>query len=392
MCSGCRSARREDAQVARPTKRALVRFWRPFRIVAGFALLGVACWYIAGKSSELAGAGAFLTQLRWYWLVLAGIAELGSYLATAALDRTLLLAGQTSPRLGRLTLITFAGSAVQSVLPMGTAFAGVYNFRQFGLIGADEVLAGWVVIAAGAVAFAALAALAGIGLALAASTASTFDLVGAIIAVIFLAVVAVAAWHQRVRLYPLVTKAASSVERRLKRPAGTVTGPAEKGLERMRAVAPTSRQWSVAFAWGSASWLADCTCLVFAFAAVGTGVPWQGLLLAYCGAQLAVNLPITPGGLGVVEGSLTIALVAFGGGQAATVAVVLVYRVISFWVPIPIGAGCYAALARLRARALQHDPAVAPLAGAPGRATPAPGLLGLSKARSAGQPDVADRG
>ena len=42
-------------------------------------------------------------------------------------------------------------------------------------------------------------------------------------------------------------------------------------------------------------------------------------------AQLAANLPITPGGLGVVEGSLTIALVAYGGGRDSTVAAVLLY-------------------------------------------------------------------
>ena len=52
---------------------------------------------------------------------------------------------------------------------------------------------------------------------------------------------------------------------------------------------------------------------MLAFEAVGVDVPWRGVLLAYAAAQLATNLPITPGGLGVVEGSLTVALVAFGG-------------------------------------------------------------------------------
>ena len=100
--------------------------------------------------------------------------------------------------------------------------------------------------------------------------------------------------------------------------------------------------------WRRGYWIADCGCLTFAFLAVGSPVPWQGLLLAYCAAQLAVNLPITPGGLGVVEGSLTVALVAFGGGRAPTVAAVLLYRVLSFWIPLPTGAGCYVVLARGR--------------------------------------------
>ena len=84
----------------------------------------------------------------------------------------------------------------------------------------------------------------------------------------------------------------------------------------MSTVAPARNEWLRAVLAGGADWIADCGCLAFAFLAVGSPVPWQGLLLAYCAAQLAVNLPITPGGLGVVEGSLTVALVAFGGGRA----------------------------------------------------------------------------
>ena len=55
---------------------------------------------------------------------------------------------------------------------------------------------------------------------------------------------------------------------------------------------------------GLAMWIGDLACLTVSFLAVGAGVPWRGLLLAYGAGQLAANLPITPGGLGVVEGSI----------------------------------------------------------------------------------------
>jgi uncharacterized protein (TIRG00374 family) len=42
--------------------------------------------------------------------------------------------------------------------------------------------------------------------------------------------------------------------------------------------------------------------------------------------RLLGSLPITPGGLGVVEVGLTGALVGFGGNNAEVVAAVLVYR------------------------------------------------------------------
>jgi hypothetical protein len=346
--------------MARLTKRDLVRFWRPFRVVAGFVLLGVAIWVLTGKSSELAGAGAFLSQIRWEWIMLAAVAELGSYISITFLERTLLGAGDVRASLKRLTAIAFAGSAIQSALPVGAAFAGVYEFRQFQLIGADEVLSGWVVIAVGAVAFATLAALAGVGLAMAATLGSTFDLVEAIVGVLFVALLAVLAWANRGTAFRLAMRATARLERALNRPAGQLSDPMEKGLQRMRSVAPTQLEWARAVLAGTCSWLSDCACLACSFIAVGAGVPWAGLLLAYCGGQLAVNLPITPGGLGVVEGSLTVALVAFGGGEAPTVAAVLLYRLISFWVPLPVGGGTYLGLFRARRKALRRSAVGAP--------------------------------
>jgi hypothetical protein len=48
-------------------------------------------------------------------------------------------------------------------------------------------------------------------------------------------------------------------------------------------------------------------------------------------------IPLTPGGLGFVETGLTGLLVLAGvGGQQAIVAT-LAYRLISFWLPLPLG-------------------------------------------------------
>ena len=53
--------------------------------------------------------------------------------------------------------------------------------------------------------------------------------------------------------------------------------------------------------------------------------------------RLLAAVPLTPGGLGVVELGLTGALVGFGGGQDRVVAAVLVYRFLTFLPPIPLG-------------------------------------------------------
>jgi uncharacterized protein (TIRG00374 family) len=81
------------------------------------------------------------------------------------------------------------------------------------------------------------------------------------------------------------------------------------------------------------------------FLAVDSTIPWKGLLLAYGAGQLAANLPFTPGGLGAVEGSITIALVYFGGSHTSTFDAVLMYRVISFWLVLLVGWALWGQLA-----------------------------------------------
>jgi putative heme transporter len=66
-------------------------------------------------------------------------------------------------------------------------------------------------------------------------------------------------------------------------------------------------------------------------------VPWTGILVIYGVTQIAENLPITPGGIGVVEGALSLMLVAYGMSTDTAVAAVLLYRIISFWLLVPLG-------------------------------------------------------
>jgi uncharacterized protein (TIRG00374 family) len=70
-------------------------------------------------------------------------------------------------------------------------------------------------------------------------------------------------------------------------------------------------------------------------------VSWQAALAAFAFVRLISVVPITPGGLGVVELGLTAALVAAGGPEAQVVACVLIFRVLSFVLPIPLGGIAY---------------------------------------------------
>lgn len=72
-------------------------------------------------------------------------------------------------------------------------------------------------------------------------------------------------------------------------------------------------------------------------------VSWQVSLAAFAVARLLSVLPVTPGGLGVVEVSLTAPLIAgLAPAQAAKVtAAVLLFRAVTFLAPVPLGAFAY---------------------------------------------------
>ncbi len=80
-----------------------------------------------------------------------------------------------------------------------------------------------------------------------------------------------------------------------------------------------------------ANWLADVAVLAVSSHAVGAAVPWHVILLVYGSGIAAQSLNITSGGLGVVEGTLCLTLVAAGLPATQALAAVLLYRLVSFW-------------------------------------------------------------
>jgi uncharacterized protein (TIRG00374 family) len=91
-----------------------------------------------------------------------------------------------------------------------------------------------------------------------------------------------------------------------------------------------------------AFWFFDMLCLWCTFQAFGYTIGVGHLLVAYVVAYSIGTLAPTPGGLGAVEGILIALFVSFGVPSAVAVAVVLVYRIINFWLPIPPGFLAYA--------------------------------------------------
>jgi hypothetical protein len=81
--------------------------------------------------------------------------------------------------------------------------------------------------------------------------------------------------------------------------------------------------------------------LLCCLAAVGARPDPSLVVLAYSGSMLLTLIPFTPGGLGFVEAGLTGLLTLAGTTAHQAVVATLAYRLIVFWLPLPLGGVAY---------------------------------------------------
>lgn len=112
--------------------------------------------------------------------------------------------------------------------------------------------------------------------------------------------------------------------------------------QRDRIAAAFAGQWWRAVIAAAANRMFDYAALVAALVAFGAHARPAEVLLAYVVAQALTFIPITPGGLGFVDAGLTGLLVVIGVPTDTAVIGTLLYRLFSFWLPIPIGVAVWA--------------------------------------------------
>jgi glycosyltransferase 2 family protein len=83
--------------------------------------------------------------------------------------------------------------------------------------------------------------------------------------------------------------------------------------------------------------IAYISCLVACVAAFGRSVPVASIAVVYLTGSAIGSIMPTPGGLGAVEAALTAGLTAAGMPGAVAVSSVLLFRLLTFWLPVPFG-------------------------------------------------------
>jgi undecaprenyl-diphosphatase len=112
-------------------------------------------------------------------------------------------------------------------------------------------------------------------------------------------------------------------------------------IESIRNIATPGRELVLANIASLAVTVAYLICLYASLKAFGLSLPVGTIIFVYAAAVIARNAIPTPGGLGPLEAAMIGTLVALGVGKEQALSAVLLYRLATFWLPIPFSAAAY---------------------------------------------------
>jgi uncharacterized protein (TIRG00374 family) len=349
---GTESGGPEDpAATGRPRSRwSRWRGWRPWvkpvrRVVLLFIVALVIEYLVV---PELVGARKdlyLLNQLNAGWAVAGLAVEVVSLFCYAVLTKVLLPPGP-KPSLSRLFRIDLSAAAVAHVIPAGTLGTAALGFRLFTNEGISANDAGVMMAAKGLGSTIVLNVLLWLSLVISIPLAGFRPIYGtvAIIGTVLLAAVAVVIIG--------VTRGTERASRILHVVGDKIPWVSGDRLEAAvreasktaSTMAKDKRVLAWALVWASLNWLLDAASLWCFIAAFGSTVNPIELFAAYGIANVAGALPLTPGGLGVVDSAAPLLLVGFGVTRSVATLGVLAWRLVNFWLPIPVGALSYVSL------------------------------------------------
>ncbi len=142
----------------------------------------------------------------------------------------------------------------------------------------------------------------------------------------------------------MIERPVAFVARRFGADADNVTGAIRSFGQQIEQLVSNRSAMIRLCSWAAANWLLDAMSLWVFLRAFGVTMSPIGLMVAFGIANVLAAIPISPGGIGIVEWAYIPILVAFGATfEQATIAVVT-YRVAQFLFPIVLGGLAYVSL------------------------------------------------
>ena len=325
--------------------------WKTVAKRAALAVIaGIAIYLVFPAITEVLAAWPRLSTLNPWWLFAAIGAEIAHFACTFALQRLALRTRAWFP----VITSQLAGNAVTLIMPGGAAVGAAVQFRMLATSGMDTSetvggLAAFSLLGVGGLlalpVFALPVILLGAPVDRGLEHAALLGAAGFVAFAAFGAVILVydapLRWTgravQRVRNWVL----------RKRPPQRGLDGTLLEKRDEIRTT--LGRQWWQALLLSAGRLAFDYLCLLLALRATGSHPRPSLILVAYAVAGIVGMIPLTPGGLGVVEASLTGLLVLAEVNSSQAVLATLTYRIASYWVPLGAGPVAYG-LFRLRYR------------------------------------------
>ena len=284
-----------------------------WRRVLGLLVCGLVLYGVAPAVLEVLDAWPQVVDIEVYWFAAMVLAQVLSWASMWLLQRLAVDARSWWP----VVTSQLASGALGRVVPGGPAAAGALQYRMLVMAGIPSSLAGIGIGVASIVLLAIARRAAGAGdPGRAARGRDARAAVAGRVARdrVFVALLAIGATLLASdRAVAWVGRTWIRIGRRL-RPRKPPPADLPERWRDQRDLVRTAlgRRWWEAVAGGAGRWLFDWLTLVTALAAVGQHPRPTLILLSFCAAQLLAQVPITPGGLGVVEAGLTGTLVLIG--------------------------------------------------------------------------------
>jgi uncharacterized protein (TIRG00374 family) len=332
-----RSSADGDPRSSRPfsAKKLITR-----AVAVGVA--GLALYIVLPFLTRVIGAWPRLSSLQPVWMLGVLLAESISFGCAFALQRLFLRAR------GWFVVVCagVVGNSVTDVLPAGDAFGAGVQFEMLkkGGVQADSATGGL-----------AASSMLGIGALLALPVFALPAILGgspisaglqrtALVGLIGFGVFAVCGFIVLATDQPLAIlgRVAQRVWNALARPHPPVHGWDRRLLaERDSIKSALGQKWRQAVVLTTGRLGFDYLSLLFALRATGSDPRPSLVLLAYAATGIVALLPFTPGGLGLVEASLSSMLILAGVNPSSAFVATLAYRLGSYWLPLMAGPIAY---------------------------------------------------
>jgi hypothetical protein len=318
---------------------------RPFRFSLKLLFVAGLIYYIVPTLSGFRNAITKLRDVQPGFLIVGFGLEIAALFCYSLLTRAALGDAGHSISSWRLFRIQMSAKALGSIVPGGSAAAPALSYRLMTLSGVDGPASGFALATSGVGSAVVLNLILWVGLIVSiplrgVSTAFVIPAIGGVIIMCFAAALVVGLIEGQKRAEHILRWVARKLRLNEDR-AGAAVRQVGGRMEDLVADRQLLRRVAGR---ATANWLIDAAALWVFLRAYGVTMDVDALIIAFGLANVANVVPITPGGLAIVETIYISSLVGFGVPPSLATLGVFSYRLAQYWFPILLGALLYGSL------------------------------------------------